>query len=70
MLDVSAAGALDLAAGAIVNLSHRLHVAQGIIAADQQNSQHFHQDSIKALVLRLTALLVGHVILYRSKVSS
>ena len=68
MLAVSAVGALDLAAGVIVDLSHRLHIAQAIIAAHQQQMQQFNQDTSEALVLRLRSLVVAHLPLYPSKV--
>ena len=68
MLAVSAVGAVDLAAGVILDLSHGLHVAQAVIANDQQHLQQFHKDTSEALVLRLRALVVADLPLYPSKV--
>ena len=61
MFAVSAVGALDLTAAVIVDLWNKLHVAQGIIAADEQYLQRFQQDLKEALKLRLTALVVAHL---------
>ena len=70
MLAVSAVGALDLAAGVILDLSHCLHVAQATIATHQHQLQQFNQDTSEALVLRLPLLVVAHLPLYPSKVRS